>query len=174
MAAGSELRCHFDQVQTDGSGASELLTAWIKVIKNIPLDDSVAESPHASGNRLGRHGSASSFAWVASSMRLVQNLDDVRDHCHALREDLEELWYAHSSLLQTQRKRLHRPLRCKPQVYRQQLYELGRFVPPLCHATGDGGDEDQDAANDSAAEAQVLHKAYSSLKGFQNVLTNPL
>ena len=136
MKPGSALRCHVDQIQPDGSGASAELQKLIDVIKLVPFDDSVAETPHASGNRLGRHGSNSSFSWVASSMRLGQNLVDVLDHSQALGANLDELWYAHSSVLQTKPKALHRPMRCKHQVYRQWLYEVGRFEPPLQPTAG--------------------------------------
>ena len=150
MKPGTALRSDFDRVQADGSGASAELQTWIDVIKRVPLDDSIAESPHASGNRLGRHGSASSFSWMASSMRLGQNLIDVIDHSQALGEDLDELWYASTSVLQTRKRGLGRPMRCKPQVFRQQLYQLGRFTPPLQSGRGEAEANDQD--HDSGKE----------------------
>ena len=100
----SELRADVDQIQEDGSGVSPRLKQWIGVIQRIPLDDSVAETPHALGNRIGRHGSRASFAWIAASMRLGQNLQDVQDLVPALGQDIEGLWYRHSSVLQTKPK----------------------------------------------------------------------
>ena len=138
MKTDSQLRHDLEQVHADGSGLSDKLRVWVDIFKRMPLDDSNAESPHAAGNRIGRHGSRSSFAWVASTMRLAQNLEDVRNYSQALQADLDELWYAHSSLLQTKTRALHRPKRCSPKAYRQQLYEVGRFVPPLHPDQGAG------------------------------------
>ena len=45
-----ELRAHVDALAPDGSGASELLAQEVKVLGNIPFDDSIAEGPHVKGN----------------------------------------------------------------------------------------------------------------------------
>ena len=78
LKPGSELRAHVDRIRDDGSGVSKIQQKWIDILQRIPLDDSLAESPHAVGNKLGRHGPKSSFAFVAASMRLEQNLVDVK------------------------------------------------------------------------------------------------
>ena len=104
-------------------------------------------------------------------MRLKQNLDEVMPLSQAVGEDLDELWYAYSSLLQTKPRSLHRPLRCKPKVYRQQLYQLGRFIPPL--NPGPGADAEEDASDDDAAKAGkagAFKGPYKALKGLIRLL----
>ena len=150
LSHSEPLRAHVDRIGPDGSGSSDLLKEHIMLVKNIPFDDSIAEGPHALGNRLGRHGPRSSFAWTAASMRLQQNLEDAKAYSQALNVDLQDLWYKHSSVLQTQKGRLHRPMRLKPKVFHDKLYKLGSLtkgVPmPLDEQpdtdNGDGGDGD--------------------------------
>ena len=110
LAPDGELRPHIDAIRPDGTGISSSLWSWVEVVQKIPMDDSIAESPHAIGNRLGRSAPRSGIAWAASSMRLPQNLQDVTDHSRALRADLQQLWLKHSCVLQTQLYKLDRPM----------------------------------------------------------------
>ena len=89
LKPGELLRDHVDSVRPDGTGISSLLQSWIDMLRAIPMDDSIAEAPHAVGNRLGRAAPRSGIAWAASSMRLTQNLDDVKLHSQALGTDLQ-------------------------------------------------------------------------------------
>lgn len=70
------LRFDIAAMQNDGAGATARLKQEIRSLSLIPLDDSVAESPHAIGGRLMQHSRASKWPWVASTMRLEQNLAD--------------------------------------------------------------------------------------------------
>jgi len=172
-------------IQPEGSGVSARLQSWLNVLKRIPLDDSVAESPHASGNRLGRHGTRSGIAWLSSSMRLEQNLEDVQNFVPALNEDADSLWYRATSVLQP--KGLTRPYKCKPNEYRDRLYHLGKFAEARASvgvaSTGNDDDNADDNPADSAAEdeeahAQVLVKKalkgpYKALKGPYKALKGP-
>ena len=117
LAPDGPLRPHVDLIQPDGSGCSELLVHWLKILKHIPFDDSIAEGPHAIGNRLSSHGRNTGYVWQASSMRLNQNITDARQYSMALKCDLQQLWNSHSSVLQTRPKALHRPLRIAPKLY---------------------------------------------------------
>ena len=72
------LRAHVEQLRPDGSGASQLLMQEVQVLTALPMDDSVAESPHAQGNAIARQAHRCGFAWVASSMRLKQNISDAK------------------------------------------------------------------------------------------------
>jgi len=117
MSHGGQLRSAVDLIRPDGTGCSDPLMYWIQIIRQISVDDSIAESPHSQGNRLSNHGRNTGFAWQAASMRLQQNLDDARQYSMALNADLQSLWYRHSSVLQTAPKSLHRPLRISPKLY---------------------------------------------------------
>ena len=89
-------------------------------------------------------------------MRLRQNLQDVQDLVPALGENIEDLWYRHSSFLRTEPTKQNRPLQVKPQTYRERLYRLGKYtedLPGLAAAdSGDDGDADE-GGNDDPDEA---------------------
>lgn len=155
MDPAQDLRADIDRLSPTGSGASPLLKSWIQVIQNFPMDDSLAEGPHARGNRIGRHGTKTSFAWTAATMRLEQNINDAHELTSALGEDLEALWYCHSSVLQTKAKSLNRPVRCTPQVYRSRLYQLGKFADDLPTATAAEAAGNSDNDNDDEAGSQA-------------------
>ena len=152
-----DLRAHVDNLSDDGSGAAPLLKSWIQVIQNFPMDDSLAESPHAQGNRIGRHGTKTSFSWTAATMRLNQNLSDTREFTSSLGANLEAVWYCHSSVLQTKERSLHRPIKCTPQTYRRRLYQLGKHADELnlgVAAAEPAGDSDQADSDDDQAQAR--------------------
>ena len=146
LRPGELLRNHIDCVRPDGTGISRLLQSWVDMLQAIPMDDSIAEAPHAIGNRLGRAAPRSGIAWAASSMRLTQNLQDVKLHSQALGADLQQLWLKHSSILQTQHHKLDRPVRIPPKEFQERLYMLGRFAaanPSDVHAEPDNEDAQQ-------------------------------
>ena len=145
----SGLRRHIDNMNPDGSGMSDYLLSFVRIIQLVPFDDSIAESPHAVGNRIGRHSPHAGFAWSASTMRLDQNLQDVRDQSAALGTNLQDLWLKHTSILQTAKHKLNRPMRVKPKVFQEKLYMLGRFMagvplPDDAEQQPVGSDDDDD------------------------------
>ena len=77
-------------------------------------------------------------------MRLNQNLQDAQDLVSALRQDIENLWYVHSSVLQTKPKKMNRPMRVNAKTYRERLYRLGQYSDDVMPA-GAAGDDDADA-----------------------------
>ena len=160
LKPGELLRDHVDSVRPDGTGISSLLQSWIDMLRAIPMDDSIAEAPHAVGNRLGRAAPRSGIAWAASSMRLTQNLDDVKLHSQALGTDLQQLWLKHSSILQTQRHKLDRPMKIPPKEFQERLYMLGRFAaanPSDVHAEqAQHTDEQQDDQDQERCDEQHL------------------
>lgn len=127
LSPSGPLRSDVDMLEPDGAGATHRLRQEVHVLGLIPFDDSVAESPHAVGNRVGRHSSSCGFAWVASSMRLDQNLRDVALWVDALGDDLQQVWMRHGSILQTQRHKLSRNMRMKPKDLRDKVYMFGAF-----------------------------------------------
>ena len=90
----------------------------IDAIEALPCDDSIAEGPHAVGNAIGRHARASTFAWVASTARLQQNLTDVHEWSRVLGVDLKQEWLTYTSVLQTEPGKHGRPMRIKPALFR--------------------------------------------------------
>ena len=139
FAADGALKPDVDAVDESGRGASAALVKAVDSIAAIPFDDSVAESPHAVGNSFARHARASFFPWIASTMRLPQNLRDVRDWCQALCLDITQEWLVASSVLQTAPRNYGKPMRIKPAEFRNRFYHMSLFCTGLRNP---GNDDD--------------------------------
>ena len=148
----SSLRVDVLRINPDGSGVSDHLSSYIKIIELIPGDDSIAESPHAVSNRIGRHSAHSGPAWSAATMRAPQNMVDVPELGSALGLDIQELWLRHSSVLQTLPQKLNKPVRCTPNEFQARLYELGRFSAPTPTTSTTASDLDEQQQDDFAPD----------------------
>ena len=158
------LRADVDRLNPDGTGATDLVKAEVAAVARVPFDDSIAESPHAAGNRISRHAQRAGFPWIASSMRLQQNIHDVRSWSQALNVDIQREWDRPASILQTDRRKLHRNMRVAPQQLHRFVYMMGSFTCSLpsqgdfdCGAHCDdepGADNDGDVV-ELAADADV-------------------
>ena len=71
MAVGSVLRDDIIRV-AEGEMVSERLERRVRMLQDVPLDDSVGETPHASARRLELGARGSRFGWLSSSHRLRQ------------------------------------------------------------------------------------------------------
>lgn len=182
------LRRWVDGMAADGTMHPNLLRE-VQSLRAIPMDDTVAESPHAKAHRLMRKSPASTWPWVASSMRLEQNLQDVKDLPAVIAEcSLEHKWRNFSALVkgpssrrQNQSKRLPAAV-VRGYVYNmtfahEQTGEAPGMVPILDGdeggdvgaganpGQGDGG-EIADGAEEGAAmsEGEGLARARRRLK----------
>ncbi len=97
---GQHLRRHVDAMGEDGSRISPELNAAIASLKAIPLDDSIAEEPHARAKRISEAARGAAWPWIASTMRLYQNLIDAHELSQD-REDRQWMWTNYKSLLKT-------------------------------------------------------------------------
>ena len=131
FSADGPLKPDVDALDESGQGASAELVRAVESIAAIPFDDSIGESPHALGNGIGRHARGSSFAWIASSMRLGQNLQDVRDWCKTFRCDITQEWLACTAVLQTKPARSRIPIRITPAEFRDRFYHMTLFCNEL-------------------------------------------
>lgn len=98
LLEGCRLRSHIDHMNPDGTNMHPELLAEVESLCAIPMDDSVAEGPHARAKRVQGHARSCQFPWVASSMRLAQNLTDCEDLLKATGGDLMTLWCGWKSL----------------------------------------------------------------------------
>ena len=73
---GGRLRVLVDAVDDAGSGLAPELEAERQAIANLPLDDSIAEKPHAAGKKTHDAAHGGKWAWMAATLRLEQNLRD--------------------------------------------------------------------------------------------------
>ena len=155
FADGGALKSEVDAL--DLGPASLKLQRAVESISSIPFDDSVAESPHAAGNHIGRFSHGSAFPWVASSMRLKQNIEDVKTWCGALQLDWKQEWLMYSSLLQTSRP--DRPLRIPASEFYNRFYFMSHLCPDLRQPVNDDEEvlalEDAPAADDDHAAPSI-------------------
>ena len=124
------LRRDFDALVADGTGASELLQMNVEGVAAMPMDDSIAETPHSTANRTKKVARAAKSPWLGASMRLKQNLDDVPEWTAALDVDVKEEWCRYTSILQRDPRRQHRSMRISQKRFQGHLYKLGFFLGP--------------------------------------------
>lgn len=78
LGHGTSMRSEIEAIRADGTGLSQRLAEEVRLLKMIPMDDGTAERPHGVAAHITKHARACSWQWMASTMRLAQNLDDVR------------------------------------------------------------------------------------------------
>ena len=89
----------------DGEDMAQPLRLAIKSLACCPVDDSIAESPHACARRVGLSTRAQRFPWCASTMRLPQNLRDYRSFvAGAGISAAQALWDSPSAIVQHRKK----------------------------------------------------------------------
>lgn len=181
LAEGSSLRAAVDAMDSEGGGMSPELAYRVKVLGDVPLDDSVAEGPHARMARLQIHSRRATWAWHASTMRLRQNLTDIKRFRGEGYEELQFLWDRWSTVLRpptNDRRASLRALRRSRKAIENSLYHLdynviiedaptGAQVLPIEAplAIEDGvipEDENEDEAGRDACEEEALGVAPES------------
>ena len=139
-----ELRRGIDEMTDDGGGMSPKLKAEVDSLAAIPMDDTVAESPHAIAHKLVSHGRAAKWPCVAGTMRLRQNLVDAENIPQAVEVDLAKLWGSYTSVLRgPSSKRPGRPLKKKPRVFQADVYTMDfalTAMPSLAIPPGENDD----------------------------------
>jgi hypothetical protein len=105
------------------------LDAVCKSIEFIPLDDNVAEGPHALAKRWGETTRAALFPWIASSCRLDQNMTDIRrPDFGGTPEHLNLTWKNHGCIAQVRSDRnQRRPKRMPRKKLITSVYRLAHM-----------------------------------------------
>ena len=112
----------------DGSGLPPAALAHVQRLREVPLDDSVGEGPHASANRVGSKTRAAKWGWIAGTMRLDQNLRDFHDLTESAHVCRQQLWNAWKSVLRRGlvSGRDGRNVKCNNSAFVKQMYEVIR------------------------------------------------
>ena len=139
---GSALRQDLDVLLPDCSNASERLRDEVDSVAALPMDDSYAESPHALAKRVKLHGRGAKFPWIASSMRLGQNLEDIGELAPALNMDTRREWCRSTSILQVNPQRAHRSMRLPRANFLNCFYRMAMFGRPRTRDEANEGDDD--------------------------------
>ena len=78
MDIGSPLRPLVYAFSVDSGRMPRMLEEACESISDIPFDDVIAEGPRASAKRVMAKTRRATWAWVAASLRVEQNLRGVR------------------------------------------------------------------------------------------------
>ena len=84
----------------DGTGASDDLVAEVDAYRRQPLDETVAEEPHAKANAVGGRTRASTFPWISSTMALDGTLTDTKMLCEPCGANLQSLYSSYKCVIQ--------------------------------------------------------------------------
>lgn len=142
------MRTHVDDIRPDGTNVASALLAEIRSLEDIPLDDTVAESPHARANHVSQRARRGTFAWQASTMRLKQNLVDVADLGGATGADLEAQWDCYKSIVQMPGRGQHRPKRMTRKKIELAVYHLSMVSGGGVDLSGAPAPDDQAVLDD--------------------------
>ena len=124
---GGDLRAHLDAVTEDGRNLSPSLEEVVRSLELAPMDDTVCEQPHAAAKKISGAASGSKFPWVASSLRLEQNLDDCRQLPRTLSMSLDGPWSKFKTVIQPARKETLAP-KLKHRAFEKRLYSCDHLV----------------------------------------------
>ena len=160
LKPGNQLRKDIDDI--GAHGVSAMLKAECASIAMIPLDDTVAEAPHATAKQLLDHAKATRWPFLAATMNLDANLQVVQELPAVVDCDVPDLWRRYKSVLQTNPHHLGRPKRMKKKRFADRLYRLNHFLdeadrdePPADVLPGDdpgGGDAAGGDASDGDSD----------------------
>ena len=120
------LRQDVDQMGHGEAVMSPRLQAAVQALVRVPLDDCVCEGPHAQAKRLKMPASAAKWAWVASSMRLKQNLTTCKELATKT-APFRAAWTSWSIVVQPARKSQRVP-KMKPKEVHRRLYRLDHLL----------------------------------------------
>ena len=114
-------------INPEASNIDPRLQSEITSLARIPLDDSVGESPHAKAKAIAQRAAGCDFPWVSATMRVRQNIADIRTIAPTLESfDLQEIWDRSSSVIQDSRH-LNRAKRIKHEELVKKVYMLHDF-----------------------------------------------
>ena len=129
LLPGSPLRQAIDQLTPACDNAAQFLRDELQAMTALPMDDSVAEAPHASANRIQKHGRCTKFPTLAASMRLDRNIENVRTICQATDMKIADCFLRRQSLLQPP-KRVHRNKKISYGNFCKRFYEMSHMLHP--------------------------------------------
>ena len=147
-AAGSRLRPMVDNIAPDGTGVCEELRSAIQSMRDISIDDSYAEGPHASMGRIMSAARSSKWARCSSTLRLDQNLQDVHRLCRALDLEVQAMWDTWSSVVKAPSSQSSSRL---GRLTRKPRKAIERYIYSMDHTRafdGDGAESGESEAED--------------------------
>ena len=169
----SLLRQHVIDV-SEGHDLSPELLDEVMWLQQIPLDDSVGESPHATARRCELHSRGARFGWHAAMQRLGHNLRDWGDMHADLPVSAQWLWDEYKRV-PNMKSGGKRKSRCTFKQLEATVYHL-RGSPSLLPGDVAGSDdfEDGDDPPDGKGKAPRRGKAEQDKHMFRLYLESAL
>ena len=112
----------------------------ILAIQKGNLLDKIAEGPHAIFKSESDRARGSQFPWVAASVRLKQNLADVRELCEIMDVDVQLVWTRYKTILQEDKHR-NRNKRLSMEEFQERVYFC--TIPLGSEAEADAQNKDE-------------------------------
>jgi hypothetical protein len=100
LGHNSPFRRAVEAILPDGSNISPALEMERRKIAEIPLDDSICEGPHARAAHVKQGSHGCTWEWLAASLRLRQNLDDMASLPPVLNHNIQGDWDTYKRILQ--------------------------------------------------------------------------
>ena len=114
---------------TKGQPMTRRLEAEVQSLCLVPLDDSIAEGPHARAKRIWDACKAARWSWVSSTMRLSQNLEDLKLLPHVTEAVVNDCWFHYKTLLRSESdKHKRRQFRIGQKKFFKRVYNMSHFV----------------------------------------------
>lgn len=129
------------------------------------MDDTIAEGPHARAKKIYDHTRVASWPWVASTMRLSDNIRDLQEIAPSLGIDIEVLWRSWKSLLQVRAgQRGARNMRVTTKKFRGMVYHMSHSEKPALAALedADGGMANELVAAEGGEAKRAIDASRSS------------
>ena len=120
LAEGSRLRATIDRCSESEALQDMEFSTAIARIRCIPLDDSRCEAPHARAGRVGGRSRRAKWPWIASDVRLEQNLHEF-DSCSDNRLK-HTCWKKAKAVLQLHPRKQHRAKKVSLRAAWQSFY----------------------------------------------------
>lgn len=147
------LRAEVEQMGADGSGMTPRLRSAVEGLAAAPLDDCVCEGPHAAAKRAKMPATAAKWAWVASTLRIKQNLADCSTLPAATATSLQAAWSSWATVVQPPSKATRFP-RFKMAALKRRVYQVDhlrgftvpRFPAAILDGVAEGGGDHEDMA----------------------------
>ena len=139
-----------------GGAMPPALAIAVQSLRDVSIDDSYAEGPHARMGRLQSSSRGARWAWSASTLRLEQNLKDLAELPRAADVGLQNLWDTWSSVLKPPGSqagvRMNRLLRRNKKLVLQHVYHMDHYLgftaPDRALEGGDGDCPDVEEPED--------------------------
>lgn len=128
LEEGTDMRAAVDAIDDQGGNCAPMLRHEIRSLELTPMDDSIAEGPHALAKTIKDRSKASSFSWIAATMRVQQNVVDIENLRLALECDLSLTWASYKSILQVEERIMDRNIKMTRLRFLQHIYHMSHLT----------------------------------------------